>query len=56
MDDLIVDFLDGLEEELGTSISLPVFNRMLDEYGLMIVPVDDPTNLHLGFELDDLAD
>lgn len=48
MSDLIADLLDGLDEEYGLYIHPNDFNRLLENYDLMVVPIEDPTNLRYG--------
>ncbi len=43
-------------EELLDIISVQRLEEILAEFGLMIVPIEDPTNLRYGVTIDDLAD
>lgn len=45
-----MEMLDSLEEEYGVYIDPDDFGKLLAEYGLMIVPIEDPTNLRFGDE------
>jgi len=53
MRDVLIEFLDGLEEEYGMYIHPNDFNRLLNNFGLMIVPIEDPTNLLVGLQVDE---
>jgi len=47
---------EALEDLLPDHWYPDVFEKQLAEYGLMIVPIDDPTSLRYGVTIDDLAD
>lgn len=48
MNDALVELLDTLEEEYGIYIHPNDFTKVLGDYGFMIVPIEDPTNLRYG--------
>lgn len=55
MFDPVYETLIDLFEDLET-LGPGNFEDRLAEYGFMIVPIDDPTNLRFGVEDDGLAD
>ena len=48
MNDVLVEVLDSLEDEYGIYIHPNDFTKLLSDYGLMVVPIEDPTNLRYG--------
>lgn len=52
MRDSIEDALNDLIDECATNLSFCAeeFEQVLAEYGFMIVPIEDPTNLRFGVE------
>lgn len=46
----IEEFLDNLDDQYGIYIHFNDFEDFLTQHGLMIVPIEDPTNLRYGAE------
>jgi len=50
MSDMLEDFLDYLEDDYDVWMTPAHFETLLAEYGLMVVPIEDPTRLRYGVE------
>jgi protein-L-isoaspartate O-methyltransferase len=50
MGDPVFDIIDEIFDDMGIFKDPRDFEKQLAEYGFMIVPIDDPTNLRYGVE------
>lgn len=46
--DVLNDIFDILNNNIYDAIDPQEFEKLLSEYGFMIVPIEDPTNLRYG--------